>query len=106
MKDLNNILPKLNVYLNKSIAFISKHRIVLTVVIACGAILASVMQAQGYLNPTRNEELYTEQKSSSNIKTIDEDIVKKLEETQTDEDIFVDSNFVEDRTNPFNEPQN
>lgn len=103
MKDLNNIVPKLNVYLSKSIAFVSAHRVVLTAVIASGAIFASVVQAQGYLNPTRNENLYTEQKATSNTKTINEELVKKLTETQTDAGISVDSDFVPDRNNPFNE---
>ncbi len=103
MKDLNNLLPKFNEYLTKSIAFISKHRVVLTAVVACGAIFASVIQAQEYLHPVRNETLYTEQRASANTKTIDEKIVEKLSETQTDEDISVDSNFVPNRNNPFNE---
>ena len=103
MNNPSNLLPKLSLYLNGTVAFISKHRVVLTVLIACGAILASVMQAQGFLNPLRNETLYTEQKATSNTKTIDEEIVKKLSKTQTDESISVDSNFVPDRNNPFNE---
>jgi hypothetical protein len=103
MKELDNLLPKFKEYLAKAIAFISKHRVVITVIVACSAILASVMQAQGFLNPVRNETLYTEQKASSSTKTIDEEIVKKLSETQTGEDISVDSDFVPDRNNPFNE---
>lgn len=103
MKELNNILPKVKEYLARSISFVSMHRVVITVVVACSAILASVIQAQGFLNPVRNETLYTEQKASSNTKTIDEEVVRKLSETQTGENISVDSNFVPDRNNPFNE---
>lgn len=103
MKDLEKILPKLNAYSQKGVEIISKHGTLITVTVAGIAIFASVMQAQAYLNPKRNETLYIEKSSSSSTKTINEDIVKKLQETQNDQNISVDSNFVPDRNNPFNE---
>lgn len=103
MSDIKDILEKSE---NKGldvVAYISKHRTVILVLVACIAILAALMQTQSYLNPKRNEDKYTEIKSSISAKKIDDEKLEKLQTTQQDKTESVDSNFVPDRSNPFTE---
>lgn len=103
MSKMNESLGKLTAEGQKLVDFVSSHRTVIIIVVACGAIIAAVFQAQSYLNPERNEEKYTELSSSITVKSLDEEILEKLEATQNDQNYNVDSNFVPDRTNPFTE---
>ncbi len=103
MNDTKKILGDAEQYGVKVLGIIGKHRTVIVIFIACIAILASVLQAQNYLNPVRNEEKYTEVQSTANTKKIDQTIVDKLSKTQEDQNSTVDSNFVPDRNNPFAE---
>ncbi len=103
MNDMKNIAKKAEITGLRTVSFISKHRTVILVFVASIAVLMAVMQAQSYLNPARNELKYTEIKSSTTIRKIDEDVLRKLEKTQEDIDNTVDGNLVIDRKNPFSE---
>jgi hypothetical protein len=103
MSNLKSLLEKSENKGSDLISYISKHRTVIIVFVACIAILAALMQTQSYLNPVRNEDKYTEVKSSISAKKIDEEKLEKLQTTEQDGDTSVDSNFVPDRSNPFTE---
>jgi cell division protein YceG involved in septum cleavage len=103
MNDLKNIFSNAQSSGAKSIDFISRHRTVIVILVVCFAVIAALLQTQSYLNPTRNEDKYTEVITSVNPKKIDQEIVAKLEETQNDQNSSVDSSFVPDRNNPFAE---
>jgi len=103
MNDTNKIVQNLGTIGAKIIGYVGRYRTVIVIFIACIAIFASVMQAQSYLNPVRNEDKYMEVQSSANSKKIDQAIVEKLSKTQGDYSSTADSNFVPDRSNPFAE---
>jgi hypothetical protein len=103
MNDVKQLLKKTESKGVDVIYFISKHRTVIIIFVACSAILLSVLQAQSYLNPSRNEDKYNEIRSTINTKEIDQEILAKLEKTQNDIVNTAESNFVQDRTNPFAE---
>jgi hypothetical protein len=103
MNDMKNILEKSSNKLVSTIEFISKHRIVITILVISAAVIIAVLQAQTYLNPERNEEKYLEVKSTISIREIDQEIIDKLIKTQEDRENIAESNFVDDRTNPFAE---
>jgi hypothetical protein len=81
----------------------SRHRMISIFIFSSIAIVLALMQTRSYLNPTRDEAIYTELSAEINYKGIDESIVKKLQSTQGDEEIQVDAILVPDRNNPFNE---
>lgn len=103
MNDSKRLIEQAESFGMKLISYVGRHRTVIVIFIACIAILASVMQAQIYLSPVRNEDKYTEVQSSANSKKIDQAIVEKLSATQEDYTSTADSNFVPDRSNPFAE---
>jgi hypothetical protein len=103
MNDLKNLIIKTENKASFVIEFISRHRIVITVFVISSAVLIAVIQAQSYLNPERNEDKYIEIKSSITTREIDQEIVEKLKDTQIDREETAESNFVDDRTNPFAE---
>jgi hypothetical protein len=103
MNDSKKIVEQIESNAIKIIGYIGRHRTIIVIFIACTAIFASIMQAQSYLNPVRNEDKYTEVQSSSNTKKIDPAIVEKLSKTQEDYNSTADSSFVPDRSNPFAE---
>lgn len=103
MSDIKQLLDKGESKGSDIMKFISKHRTVLVILVASSAIILAVFQTQDFLNPDRNEEKYSEVKSSLTIKQLDEEIIKKLETTQQDQENTASSNFVKDRTNPFAE---
>jgi hypothetical protein len=86
-----------------TVDFISKHRIVITILVICFAVLFAVLQAQSYLNPERNEDKYIEIKGTISTSQIDQEVVEKLRKTQVDREESAESDFVDDRTNPFAE---
>ena len=101
--DFPTVLEKIRAYGEKFTGFVGRYRTVLTVAVACGAVLAAVMQTRSYLNPVRNETVYEETRTQVNVKSIDNDVVTKLEATQSDRTDSVDSDFVPGRDNPFDE---
>jgi cell division protein YceG involved in septum cleavage len=103
MNDLKKIFEKSENKALSVVGFISKHRIVITIFVICFAVLVAVMQAQSYLNPERNEDKYIEIKSTISTRQIDQEIVEKLRKTQVDREESAESDFVDDRTNPFAE---
>jgi len=105
MKDLNldNLGEQATAAGAKLIEYVSRYRTILTLLVACVAILASVMQAQSFLNPERNEDTFAETKSQVNVKSIDQDVLQKLEKTQADRTNSASSNFVPGRNDPFAE---
>lgn len=103
MSDINQIVKNAEEKGLQSVGFISKHRTVIMVIVASAAVIAAIMQTQNYLNPARNELKYTELKSSVTTKSINQEILTKLQATQEDKTESVDSNFVPDRKNPFTE---
>jgi|GEM_PF-2166385 len=103
MNDTKLTLERFQQSGTKFISKIGKHRTVIIIFIACIAIISSVLQAESYLNPVRNEDKYTEVQSSANTKKIDQAIVEKLSKTQEDQYGTVTSDFVPDRNNPFAE---
>jgi hypothetical protein len=103
MSDIKDILEKTESKGSDAIEFISKHRTVILILVASVAIIISVLQAQSYLNPPRDENKYNEIKATITTKEIDQETVIKLQKTQDDVENTADSNFVEDRTNPFAE---
>jgi membrane carboxypeptidase/penicillin-binding protein len=103
MNDLKNLFVKTENRAVTIAGFISRHRIVITIFVISSAVLISVMQAQSYLNPERNEDKYLEIKNTISSREIDQEVVKKLEKTQIDREETAESNFVDDRTNPFAE---
>lgn len=103
MNDLKNLIQKTENEALSVVGFISKHRIVITIFVISSAVLVAVLQAQSFLNPARNEDKYLEIKSSVSIRQIDQDVLNKLSKTQADRESTAESNFVDDRTNPFAE---
>jgi len=103
MNDIKQLFEKTESKGIDAVDFISRHRTVIIIFVACSAILLSVMQAQSYLNPSRNEDKYNEVRSTINTKEINQEILTKLEKTQSDVINTAESNFVQDRTNPFAE---
>jgi hypothetical protein len=103
MSELKSILEKSETKGLVVVDFVSKHRVVITIVVACAAVILAVFQAQSYLSPERNEEKYIEVKSSISTRKIDQEIVDKLSFAESDKENTADSNFVDDRTNPFAE---
>ena len=103
MNDKRKLVERFEQSGSKAISLVSEHRAVIIIFIACVAILASVLQTQSYLNPSRNEDKYNEVQSTANTKKIDQTIVDKLSKTQDDQNNTADSNFVPDRNNPFAE---
>lgn len=103
MNDLKKIIQKSETKSLLVVNFISKHRVVLTILVACAAIILAVFQAQSYLSPERNEDKYMEVKSSISTKKINQEIVDKLNFAELDKENTAESNFVDDRTNPFAE---
>ena len=103
MNDLNKYLDLAKKYGLESVHLISRFRTLLTVAIAALAIFAAVLQAQEFLNPARNETTYTETKSQVTVKNIDQEILSKLEATQSDRTDTASSDFVPNRDNPFAE---
>ena len=81
----------------------SRYRVIVTVSVACGAILFAVFQTQGFLDPSRDENAYTEKKAQVNVQNLDSETVKKLESTQQDKSESVEPDFDPDRNNPFAE---
>ena len=65
--------------------------------------MLSLLQTRTYLNPTRDESLYTELSTGINYNGIDEEIVEKLKSTQNDQEVLVEADLVPNRNNPFNE---
>jgi hypothetical protein len=103
MSDFKKIVEQSENKALSAVDFISKHRIVITIFVICFAVLVAVLQAQSYLNPERNEDKYLEIKSTISTRQIDQEIVDKLSQTQLDRESTAESNFVDDRTNPFAE---
>lgn len=103
MNDLSASLTKLSTSSKAILHFLSKHRILLVIAISSAAIMLALFETRSYLDPTRDEAVYTELSTGINYSGIDEDIVEKLKTTQEDEEIIVDTNFVPDRNNPFSE---
>jgi uncharacterized membrane protein affecting hemolysin expression len=103
MSDIKQQFEKVESEFSRVLNFISKHRTVIVIFIACSAVILAVLQTQNYLNPDRNEDKYLETKSSLTIRELDQSIIEKLEKTQSDIENTADSNFVTDRTNPFAE---
>jgi hypothetical protein len=103
MSDRKKLVEQIESNAVKITGYVGRHRTVIVIFIACIAIFASVIQAQSFLNPVRNEDKYTEVQSSSNSKKIDQAIVEKLSKTQEDYNSTADSSFVPDRSNPFAE---
>ena len=101
MKDLN--VAKLSSSAKELMRFLGKHRFLLIFLIASCAVMFALLQTRTYLNPSRDEDVYTELKTGVNYSEIDNDVVEKLQSTQDDEDIQVDANFVPNRSNPFSE---
>jgi uncharacterized membrane protein affecting hemolysin expression len=60
MSDIKLLLEKTETKSAEIIRFISKHRTVIIIFVACVAIFVAVMQTQSYLNPDRNEDKFTE----------------------------------------------
>lgn len=103
MSDVKQLLEKTENKGANAVQYISNHRTVIVIVVASVAILFAVLQAQSFLNPPRNEEKYTEIKSSISIREIDEETLRKLESTLEDKENEASSNLAQDRTNPFAE---
>lgn len=103
MSDLKNIINMSGNKAQSVIDFISKHRVVITIFVISSAVLIAVMQAQSFLNPTRNEDKYLKVKSTISTRQIDQEVIEKLSQTQSDFINTAESNFVDDRTNPFAE---
>ena len=101
MKDLDKITAKAKATGTSIVLFVNNHRTILLISLACFAVIASVMQAQSYLNPVRNEAKYTELSSGITAKKLNKEIIEKLEKTQLDKDNNVSSNFAPNRNNPF-----
>jgi hypothetical protein len=89
------------IYVVKIAKIISGHRTFIIIMVACAAVFAALYQSRTYLNPSRNEQLYTEKVSSVNPKTFDQETLNKLRQTQSDPTEEVDSNYSPDRNNPF-----
>ena len=103
MNDLSTSFGKIAGSSKELLHFLSKHRALLIIVISSVAVIFALSQTREYLNPSRNEDIYTELSAGINYRGIDQDIVEKLQSTQSDQDIQVDANLVPDRSNPFNE---
>jgi len=103
MNDLSTSFGRITTSSKELIHFLTKHRILLVFTISSIAIMLSLLQTRTYLNPTRDENVYTELSTGINYNGIDEDIVEKLRSTQNDQEIQVDANLVPNRNNPFNE---
>lgn len=103
MNDLKNLVAKSENKALTAVDFVSRHRVVITIFVISSAVLVAVMQTQSYLNPERNEDKYLEIKSTISTRQIDQETVEKLRKTQTDLVNTAESNFVDDRTNPFAE---
>jgi Tfp pilus assembly protein PilO len=103
MNDIKQIIENTESKGLNIVQYISRHRTVIIILVASSAIILAVFQAQSYLNPERNEEKYTEIRSSISTKEIDEEILSKLKETLSDAENTADLNLAQDRTNPFAE---
>lgn len=103
MNDISNSLVRLNTASKGLLHFLGKHRILIVIIISSAAIVFALFETRSYLNPGRDESIYTELSTGINYSGIDQDTVEKLRSTQNDQEILVDSNFVPDRNNPFSE---
>jgi hypothetical protein len=101
MKNTENTAHIIKKTIVEFIGFIDKYRMVIIVLIASIAVLSAVLQTQGHLNPPRNEAEFLELKSSISVKKLDEEVLRKLQQTQDDLNASVDSDFVPNRNNPF-----
>ena len=103
MNDLSTSISKFTAVSKQTLHFMTKHRTLIVFLVSSVAIMLSLLQTRTYLNPARNEAVYTELSAGINYKGIDEDVVKKLQSTQSDQEIQVNANLVPDRSNPFSE---
>jgi hypothetical protein len=104
MKKQNNLsTDSLKNFLPKFLNFFTKHRFSAVFIIASASVIAALIQSGTYLNPTRNDLKYEEEKVRINYSSIDEEIVEKLNETQNDANVEVNESLVPSRSNPFSE---
>jgi len=103
MNDLLSSFSRVTASSKEIIHFMTKHRILFVFIISSLAIMLSLLQTRTYLNPTRDESLYTELSTGINYNGIDEEIVEKLKSTQNDQEVLVEADLVPNRNNPFNE---
>lgn len=103
MNDLKGQLNTLAKRYEKITSFFASHAVFLFIIIASLAILAALLQSRSYLYPTRDEQKYTEGISEINYKSIDEEALKQLAESDNDPVIEVNPALVPDRNNPFAE---
>jgi hypothetical protein len=100
---LTKITGDAKLILSKITSFASRRKFLTVFIIASAAVLAALLKSQAYINPTRNEARYEEEKLKINYSTIDQEIVSKLSKTQEDKNIEVDPQLVPNRSNPFSE---
>lgn len=102
---MNDQLAKLKAdahkYFGGTAEYIALHRVFIIIVVACLAILIASVRSNGYLEPVRDENHYTEKISEVNPKKINQEILSKLKDTEDDENSEVDSNLAPGRENPF-----
>jgi hypothetical protein len=103
MNDLMQIGSKANKGIRTILSFAALHRVVLLLTVASLAILSAVLLSSTYVNPERDEERFLELQAEIRYSNIDESIVEKLQKTQDDREIEVNSDLVPNRNNPFSE---
>lgn len=79
------------------------HGVFILVVVAGVAIGFSLLRSRAYLNPTRNENHYSDVTGSTNVSSIDVKLVNKLEAALGDTDVTVNPALAPNRSNPFSE---
>jgi hypothetical protein len=103
---MNDLKTQLSAFVKKFEAitsFVARHTVLVFFMIASLAILAALLQSRSYLDPARDEQIYSEGVSGIQYKTIDEETLDALLASEQDEQIEVNPALVPGRDNPFAE---
>ena len=83
--------------------YFMKYKYTVIIIVACLAVLATLSMANGFTDPARNEERYTEGTLQIRSTSVDQEKIDEISATLADPTVEVDPNFVPNRNNPFAE---
>lgn len=102
-KDSQDIKAQFVTLVENTHSLISRYLLLFAVATSSLTVIIALLISQHYINPVRDEQVYTEGTSQTSFKEIDKEKLKTLEESLDNTNLEVETDFVPNRNNPFSE---
>lgn len=102
-KEPKDVKSQLTAFVEKSHTIISKYLLLFAVATSSITVIGALLLSQHYINPTRDEQVYTDGQSQVNYRQIDQEKLQTLENSLEETSVTVEPEFVPNRRNPFSE---